>query len=258
MLAAVNGVEIAEHAVLAEMQHHPAPTRDTAFRQALQALAVRELLLQEVARLGLTAVPEGDELPEEAAINRLLWQEIAVLLPDDETCRRYYENNRKRFCAPVLFDAAHILFAAAPDDIENRDAARAACRAAIVTLEAAPERFAEVAREFSACPSREDGGRLGPIGRGSTVPEFETYLMSLDPGEMCPRPVETRYGCHVVRLIGRTGGEELPYEAVKGRISSYLTETAWRREMAQYVQILAGRARIEGVEIRGADTPLVQ
>lgn len=258
MLAQVNGVEIAEAAVLAEMQHHPAPTREAAFRQALEALVVRELLLQEARRLGIDDAREGDELPEEAAIRRLLAQQVVVPSADEASCRRYYDNNRKRFRAPELFEAEHILFAAAPDDREAREAARAACAAAIAALEAAPERFAELARDHSACPSRDEGGKLGRITRGSTVPEFETFLMSLDPGEICPRPVETRYGFHVVRLTDRSGGEELPFETVQARIAAYLAESAWRRGVAQYVQVLAGQARIEGIDLNGAETPLVQ
>jgi peptidyl-prolyl cis-trans isomerase C len=258
LVAQVNGTEIAEGAVLAEMQNHPAPTREAAFRQALEALVVRELLLQEAERLGIDDTPEADELPEEAAIRRLLAEAVTVPSADEDFCRRYYDNNRKRFRAPELFEAEHILFAAAPDDMEGRDAAKAACEAAIAVLEAAPERFAELARDHSACPSRDEGGRLGRIGRGSTVPEFETFLMSLDPGELCPRPVATRYGFHVVRLIDRSGGEELPFEAVRDRIAAYLAESSWRRAVAQYVQILAGRARVQGIELGGAETPLVQ
>lgn len=258
MLAQVNGVEIAEAAVLAEMQHHPAPSREGAFRQALEALVVRELLLQEARRLEIEDAPEGDELPEEAAIRRLLAEAVAVPSADEAACRRYYDNNRKRFRAPEMFEAEHILFAAAPDDREGRDAAKAACAAAIAALDAAPERFAELARDHSACPSRDEGGRLGRIGRGSTVPEFETFLMSLDRGEMCPRPVETRYGFHVVRLIDRAGGEDLAFAAVQPRIAAYLAESAWRRGVAQYVQVLASQARVEGIDLGGAETPLVQ
>jgi peptidyl-prolyl cis-trans isomerase C len=70
--------------------------------------------------------------------------------------------------------------------------------------------------------------------------------------------VETKYGVHVIRLVRRAVGRELPYEAVKERIASYLEESAWRRAVHQYVAILAGRASIEGVELDAATSPLVQ
>jgi peptidyl-prolyl cis-trans isomerase C len=99
---------------------------------------------------------------------------------------------------------------------------------------------------------------LGLIQRGDADPVFETYLMSLQDGETCPKPVETKYGFHVIRLARRTVGRELPYDAVRERVAAYLEESAWRRAVHQYVAILAGRATIEGVELDAATSPLVQ
>jgi peptidyl-prolyl cis-trans isomerase C len=45
---------------------------------------------------------------------------------------------------------------------------------------------------------------------------------------------------------------------VRARIADYLADTVWRRAIGQYVRILAGRARIDGIDIVGAATPLVQ
>jgi peptidyl-prolyl cis-trans isomerase C len=232
-------------------------------REAAQALVVRELLLQEAARLGVDAAPDetgedDDALPDEALIGRLIEREVRVPEAGEDECRRYYEANPARFRSPELFDAQHILFAAAPDDPEKRATAKASAEAALRDLAAAPERFAELARTLSDCPSRADGGSLGQVTRGSTVPEFETYLMSLDEGETCPVPVETRYGFHVLRLNRRAPGRALPFEAVRTGVAEFLADSVWRRAVHQYVMVLAGRASIEGIAIQGAASPLVQ
>ncbi len=148
---------------------------------------------------------------------------------DEATCRRYYEANRARFRSPDLFAAQHILFAAAPDDDEARTAAKACAAEALRTLADSPDRFADLARAMSDCPSREQGGDLGQITRGSTVPEFETFLMSLDEGETCPVPVESRYGFHIVKLNRRATGRELPFEQVQQRIADYLADAVAAR-----------------------------
>ena len=67
-----------------------------------------------------------------------------------------------------------------------------------------------------------------------------------------------RYGFHVLRLERRVDGQPLPFEAVSGKIAAYLEERAWRQAVSQYIQILAGNARITGVTLKAASSPLVQ
>lgn len=258
----VNGVAIADAAIAAEMQNHPAESAEAAWAEAARALAVRELLLQEARRQGLEPPPAADgdaqRTEEDALIDRLLDAEVALPVADEATCRRYYERNRARFRSPDLFEPAHILFSAAPDDHVAYAAAVQAAEALIAELQRAPERFADLARTHSACPSAAVGGSLGQVGRGQTVAEFETFLFALEPGQLCPVPVKSRYGVHVLRLDRRIEGRELPFEAVRERIAEYLQEAVWRRACAQYLQILAGRNDIRGVDLAGEGTPLVQ
>jgi peptidyl-prolyl cis-trans isomerase C len=250
-MIAVNGTEISDAAIDAEVQYHPAESFDTARRAAAEALVIREVLLQEAARQGIESTT-----PEET-IERLLEAAIVTPEPDETTCRRYFDNNRRRFRSPDLFEAQHILLAAAPDDAEARAAAKQKAQILLARIETAPESFEDLARAHSACPSSAAGGHLGQVARGSTVPEFETFLCSLEDGELCAAPVETRYGYHVVRLLRRHPGRDLPFEAARERIAEYLREHVWRTAVRQYIAILAGRMSIEGVEI-GAASPLVQ
>jgi peptidyl-prolyl cis-trans isomerase C len=261
----VNGVEISEHAIGAELQYHPAGSIEAARKAATRALVVRELLLQAAARHGIdrpdppeSGQADEHETDDEALIRTLIAREVRTPEPDEASCRRFYQQNLKRFRSPDLFEAAHMLFPADPAGAEA--SARAKCQATAVLREvlAAPERFAALARELSACPSGAQGGNLGQISRGQTVPEFETFLCNLEPGQICPVAVKTRFGYHVLRLDRRIGGAQLPFEAVRERIAAYLREHVWRRAVSQYLQLLVGRAEIEGIELGGASTPLVQ
>lgn len=101
----VNGVAIARDEIAREAQHHPAPKPFAAWQAAARALAIRELLLQEARRIGITAVPADDgegrrETEEEAIMRVLIEREVTVPVADMESCRRYYDNNLKRFQAP--------------------------------------------------------------------------------------------------------------------------------------------------------------
>lgn len=263
MTISVNGVEIPEAAIRAEAQHHPAPSADRALTAAAQALAIRELLLQRAQQLSLAPTPVTDpegrrETDDDALIRQLLDAEISVPEPDEETCRRYYGNNRARFMSPALYEAAHILFAADPADAKATEKAVAAATDVIAILSHDPAVFETIARERSDCSSAKDGGRLGQVARGDTVPEFETFLVALEEGQICPVPVKSRYGAHVLRLDRRIEGRALPFEAVRERIAAYLSEASWRRAVAQYLKLLAGQASLSGIALDAASTPLVQ
>ena len=80
----------------------------------------------------------------------------------------------------------------------------------------------------------------------------------MEAGQICPEPVRTRYGVHVLRLDRKIAGQVLPFAQVRERIATYLEESSWRRAVAQYVALLAGDARIEGFDMPAASSPLVQ
>ena len=115
----VNGQPIGEREIAAEMQFHPAGTREEAWRQAAIALAIRALLCGEAARLAVR--PDSEEGGEESLIRTLLAREVHVPQADEAACRRYHAANRARFRSPDIYEAAHILFPAAPDDEAARE-----------------------------------------------------------------------------------------------------------------------------------------
>jgi len=259
----VNGAVIPREAIAREAQHHPAATPAAAFAQAARALVIRQLLIDEARRLELAPHPldDGDgrrETDEEALMRQVVDREVRLPQTDEATCRRYFEQNRRKFRSPDIFEAAHILFAAAPGDRAARAKARGDAIAAIEALRGEPDRFSELARAHSACASAQQGGNLGQITRGATPREFDAAMAVLAPGETSQAPVETRYGFHVIRLQRRVEGADLPYEAVRDKISAFLADAVERRALAQYVAILAGRADISGVDFGAAQSPLVQ
>lgn len=251
----VNGTIIPTASVLAEMQHHPATSADQAFDQAARALALKELLLQRAADMAV-----ADDLDDEARIAAVIDQEVTTTIPepDEASCRRWYEANRARFRSPDLFEASHILFPAPPDDPAARAAAKARAEDALAVLAERPEAFADLARELSACPSGKLGGSLGQVRKGETAPELESFFLALEPGQIAPVPVPSRYGYHVVQLHARIDGQQLPFEAVRDHVAEYLRDAAFARATHQYLTLLAGAAEVTGVDLGGSTSPLVQ
>lgn len=253
----VNGVAIPRAAIAQETQHHPASKPLDAMKAASAALVVRELLLQEARRLAIPAEPASDgegrrETDEEALVRGLIAREVRTPEADEAACRRFYEQNRRRFRTPDLYEARHILLPAIQAD------GPAMAQAILARLALEPGEFAALALAHSACPSGKTAGNLGQIGPGQTVPEFEDALARIAVGTIHPEPVETRYGLHIVALDRRIEGRDLPFEMVQGRIAEWMGEKVRRAAIRQYVSILAGRADIQGIDLDASTSPLVQ
>ena len=259
----VNGIAIAEADILAEAQNHPAENPGAALAAAARALVVHALLLQEARRLRLEARPEMDpagrvETEDDALIRVLIDRELAVPSAAEAECRRFYENNPARFASEPIFEARHILLAASPKDKPARDAARQAAERLVAHLRERPADFAALALRYSDCPSKEQGGNLGQLTRGATVAEFEKALATMAEGELTSKPVESRFGFHIISLDRKIPGKQLPFEMVKERVAAWLEASSWSKAVAQYLKILAGRAKITGIDISAADSPLTQ
>jgi peptidyl-prolyl cis-trans isomerase C len=254
----VNGIAIARDAVAREAQHHPAKKPILAWQSAARALVVRELLLQEAHRLAIQATPRSDgtgrrETEEEALIRALIEREVVTPAPDEQSCRRYYLQNRARFRSPAIYEVAHILIAADKRNPEAFAAAKKEAASVLAALRAQPHRFAELARVHSACPSGAQGGNLGQITAGQTTAEFEEALCTLSPGEVTDEPVGSRYGLHIIRLDRKIDGRDLLFETVATAIADYLHQGVTRRASAQFIARLVSRAEIRGIVLDGAD-----
>ena len=85
---------------------------------------------------------------------------------------------------------------------------RAAAREAIDRIESG-EDFGEVASEVSIDPgSAQNGGDLGEIGRGATVPPFEEAAFNAEVGELVG-PVRSDFGFHVLEVTDKVRAPEL-------------------------------------------------
>ena len=67
----------------------------------------------------------------------------------------------------------------------------------------AGEDFAAIAKEFSSCPSKQQGGDLGEFGPGMMVPEFDKVVFSAPLNEV-QGPVKTQFGYHLLEVTSRS------------------------------------------------------
>jgi len=69
------------------------------------------------------------------------------------------------------------------------------------------EKFAELAKANSACPSKDRGGDLDEFTRGQMVPEFDEVAFTLPVGKVSD-PVKTQFGYHLILVTAKIPATE--------------------------------------------------
>jgi peptidyl-prolyl cis-trans isomerase C len=64
------------------------------------------------------------------------------------------------------------------------------------------EDFTAVAKRFSSCPSRKNGGDLGWFGKEQMAAEFEQAAFAAEKGKVIG-PVKTQFGFHIIKVTGK-------------------------------------------------------
>jgi peptidyl-prolyl cis-trans isomerase C len=201
----------------------------------------RKGLLDEIVRLELaaqTALKSGlDQQPDTAA--QLELQRLTVLAdaafkshlegksPTEQELRAEYETQVAAM--PKLeYRARHILVATEPYAQGIIDKLRKGAD------------FAELARRESM-DAKESGGDLGWFSPGRMVPEFADAVAALKKGEITQKPVQTKFGWHVIQLQDTREVSPPDFEQVKERLGSLVQQ----KKLQAYVDELKKTAKVE-------------
>ena len=254
-IASVNGIALHEAGEVLDAQ----TLRERACTELLRQQAVRAGLLPHFTGLNAPG-PDGDT---RSAMEALLEAEVHSPEPGIDECRRHYEAHKPRFVVGQALHVRHILFAVTPGVPVNALAQRA--EAALLELSrqgVSMDRFAQLATELSNCPSSAQGGDLGWITPQDCAPELAKALFlqndAIQALGLHPRLVHSRFGLHIVEVLERQEGRLPEFAELQAQIGARLALQSQATALRQYMQLLVGQAQVEGVELEGADTPLVQ
>ena len=239
---------------------------ETLSAQELRQRGCTELLRQAARANCLLAADEprtADGVNTENtcnAIETLLERELNIPEPSEEASRRHYAAHVGTYRTGEKVQARHILFAVTPgmDVVALRNRAEACLLDVRCHDGSKADGFARCARELSNCPTAADGGALGWIEMPDCAPEFARELFGHPEVGVLPRLVHSRFGLHVVEVLAREPGVQQPFETVRGSVAMSLRQQAYVTALRQYLRLLAGSAVVQGVDLDGVETPLVQ
>jgi peptidyl-prolyl cis-trans isomerase D len=131
-------------------------------------------------------------------------QDAAITIPQRDV-ERYYKEHREEFKRPANARIRYVMISRAPT---GEDSAAALSRAQRVRAAATTD-FAKAASSESAdSVSRAQGGSLGKLRRGATVPAFEQAAFSLPVGQVS-EPILSQFGYHIIKVNSRVSNDEI-------------------------------------------------
>ncbi len=138
---------------------------------------------------------------------------------------------------------SHILFRPENDSPEAHQAARQRAAVAARQLKDGAV-FADVAKTTSEGPTAEKGGFLGSFRRGELDPDFEKAAFALKEGGVSPI-VKTQFGYHLITVSKIDKRESPDIEERKDMLRGELQQRTMERLLDQYLQTLRTRSYVD-------------
>jgi len=172
-----------------------------------------------------------------------------------EEIHDHYENNIEQFKTEKTIEARHILLKLDPNS--NPETVEKKRKAALDIFKLAREGidFDELAKQYSECPSKVEGGYLGELKKNAMVKPFAEKAFQMKTGEIS-EPVRTQYGWHIIKVEKVNEETAVSFKNAADKIRNKLVEErttnlAYEEAEAVYDASFEGDDLIKNAEARG-------
>jgi peptidyl-prolyl cis-trans isomerase D len=208
-----------------------------------------EAFFKQNAAKYATAVPEARKIQYIAFTAANLPQGAPQV--SDAEIQQYYQSHQKDYQVDDQVKVRHILIKVDGNDPKADAAAKAKAQHILDELHHGGD-FAKLAKENSDDPgSKEQGGELGFIKHGVTVPEFDQAAFALQPGQTSGL-VRTKFGYHIIQSEEKQTAHTRPLDEVKPEILALLTRQKEGQQLQAFAQQLAAEAQKSGLAATAA------
>lgn len=217
VLLSIEGFEVREEDVnqfLAKMgQEGHQFNNEEGKKQIATELMNQHLIYLDAVETGLEEDPAfKDELAaaKEQILRQYSMQKIlASVYVSDNEAKEYFDSHQDQFKKIYRYKASHIL-------VDTEEKAKE-----VKEKLDSNEKFEDLAKEVSSCPSSQNGGDLGAFATGQMVPEFDQALENMEKDEIS-NPVKTQFGYHIIKLVDKDLARDVDFESNKKDIQSLL------------------------------------
>ena len=200
------------------------------------------------------SIPERRKVKYAIVENGKAAEDVKVT-PED--LRAYYDQHRDQYRVPEQVKVSHILIKTplpGPDGkVDEKGVAEAQRRAEDLLKQLKNgAKLEDLAKKYSEDPgSGKQGGSLGWIGRGQTVPEFEKVAFSLPKGQISDL-VKSSYGFHIIRVDDKQEAHMKTLDEVKAEIEPILKHQNGQRIAQQKAEAMLKQPRTDGLDAAAA------
>src|SRR5215204_850414 len=196
-------------------------------RSSGQDLSNQEAYEQALKQNNITEEELRDDIRENLPVQKVQEKVAGNAEPSEKEIQKFYEKNKEaQFTTPEQRCVKHILF--------NKDQKQKA-EDVKKQLEDGGD-FAKLAKEYSQDPgSAAQGGDLGCLGKGETVPSFEKAAFGAKQGEIVG-PVKTQFGYHILKVTDVKPKQTRSLQEVESQIRSQLATEKQTEVFSKWVE----------------------
>jgi peptidyl-prolyl cis-trans isomerase D len=166
----------------------------------------------------------------------------------DADVQTYYSAHQDQYQVKEQVKVRHILIAVPSGADSKTDAAAKTKAEDLLKQIKSGGNFADLASKNSDDPgSKVQGGELGWLDRGKTVPEFDKAAFTVAPGQTSDL-IKTQFGYHILQVEEKKTAHLRPLAEVKGEIMPVLEQQKSGAAMQTFASQLAADAKKNGLD----------
>lgn len=199
---------------------------------------------ENIDKMNLSADEMKNQIRRQMLIQQFVTDKFVntTTVPDEEI-KAYYESNGEMFHTPEQIKASHILIKVEKDADEKAKAeAKKQIKDVQKQLKGGAD-FAELAKKYSQCPSKTNGGDLGFFGRGKMVKPFEEAAFAMKEGDVSDI-VTTDFGYHIIKVTGKKDASTIPLDQASEKLASFLKQQKVQQKVSSFLQAEKEKSKI--------------
>ena len=203
-----------------------------------------QMFQEELAKEGMTINELKDSIRRQTLARKVLQLEVYSKIKVSESeINDYFEEHIAVYRIPAQVHAGILLIEVSDDNPGEWERAGKKAESIYEKIQQGAV-FEDMVKEYSDGPSTDQGGDIGFIEKGKSLPEFESVAFELNTGDVS-KPFRTQHGWNIVKIIEKKEEYTKPLSEQKDEIKTMLKMLKSRDLEAEFLEKYRAKTFIE-------------